>query len=65
MRKEWQQHYEFMQRLIKQGSLLPNIKRIVKEILENFGLAKWIKEVKDDDLLSGDTAYSYYKSSKL
>ena len=37
----------------------------IEEILENFGLAKLMQEVKDDDLLSGDDAYSYYQSLKL
>ncbi len=65
MRKKWQQHYEFMQKLIKQRSLLLNIKLIIKEILENFGLAKLMQEVEDDELLSGDEAYWYYQSLKL
>ena len=65
MRKKWQQHYEFMQKLIKQLSLLLKIKFIIEEILENLGLAKLMQEVEDDELLSGDEAYSYYKLLKL
>ena len=34
----------------------------IEEILENFGLAKLMQEVEDDELLSGDAAYSYYQS---
>lgn len=37
----------------------------IKEILENFGLAKLMQEVKYDGLLSGDDAYSHYQSLKL
>ena len=37
----------------------------IEEILENFGLAKLMQEVVDDELLSGDEAYSYYQSLKL
>lgn len=37
----------------------------IEEILENFGLTKLMKEVEEDELLSGDTAYSYYQSMKL
>ncbi len=37
----------------------------IEEILENFGLAKLMQEVEDDELLSGDEAYSYYQSLKL
>lgn len=37
----------------------------IEEILENFGLAKLMQEVEDDELLSGDDAYSYYQSLKL
>jgi hypothetical protein len=33
----------------------------IEEILENFGLAKLMQEVQDDDLLSGDAAHSYYQ----
>lgn len=65
MRKKSRQHYEFMQKLIKQLSLLLKIKFIIEEILENFGLAKLMQEVEDDELLSGDEAYSYYQSLKL
>ena len=38
---------------------------VIEEILENFGLAKLMQEVEDDELLSGDDAYSYYRSMKL
>lgn len=34
----------------------------LEEILENFGLAKLMQEVEDDEFLSGDAAYSYYQS---
>lgn len=37
----------------------------IEEILENFGLAKLMQEVEDDELLSGDAAYSHYQSLKL
>ena len=37
----------------------------IEEILKNFGLAKLMQEVEDDELLSGDAAYSYYRSLKL
>jgi hypothetical protein len=37
----------------------------IEEILENFGLTKLIQEVEEDELLSGDAAYSYYRSMKL
>ncbi|OIP69677.1 MAG: hypothetical protein AUK48_14275 [Oscillatoriales cyanobacterium CG2_30_44_21] len=37
----------------------------IEEILENFGLSKLMQEVEDDELLSGDEAYSYYQSLKL
>ena len=37
----------------------------IEEILENFGLAKLMQEVEDDELLSGDAAYLYYQSLKL
>ena len=37
----------------------------IEEILENFGFAKLMQEVEDDELFSGDDAYSYYQSSKL
>ena len=33
----------------------------IEEILKNFGLAKLMQEVEDDELLSGDEAYSYYQ----
>ncbi|WP_448572195.1 hypothetical protein [Trichothermofontia sp.] len=36
----------------------------IEEILENFGLAKLMEEVENDELLSGDSAYSYYQSLK-
>jgi hypothetical protein len=64
MRKKSRQHYEFMQKLIKQLSLLLKIKFIIEEILENFGLAKLMQEVEDGELLSSDEAYSYYQSLK-
>ncbi len=38
---------------------------VIEEILENFGLAKLMQEVEDDEILSGDDAYSYYQSLKL
>ena len=38
---------------------------VIEEILENFGLAKLMQQVEDDELLSGDEAYSYYQSLKL
>lgn len=38
---------------------------VIEEILENFGLAKLMQEVDDDELLSADEAYSYYQSLKL
>jgi hypothetical protein len=38
---------------------------VIEEILENFGLAELMQEVEDDELLSGDDAYSYYQSLKL
>lgn len=53
-----------MQKLIKQLSILLNFKFVVKEILENFGLAKLMQEVEEDELLSGDAAYSYYQLLK-
>lgn len=62
--KKSRQHYEFMQKLIKQLSLLLKIKFIIEEILENFGLAKLMQEVEDGELLSSDEAYSYYQSLK-
>ena len=37
----------------------------IEEISENFGLAKLMKEVEDDELLSRHVAYSYYQSLKL
>jgi hypothetical protein len=36
----------------------------IEEISENFGLAKLMQEVEDDDSLSGDTAYLYYNNQK-
>lgn len=36
----------------------------IEEILENYGLAKLMDEVADDELLSGDVAESYYQLSK-
>jgi hypothetical protein len=37
----------------------------IEEILENFGLAKLMSEVENDELLSGNIAYSYYESLKI
>ena len=37
----------------------------IEKILENFGLAKLMQEVEDDELLSGYAACSYYKLLKL
>lgn len=34
---------------------------IIEEFLENSGLAKLMQEIEDDELLSVDDAYSYYK----
>ena len=36
----------------------------IEEILENFGLIKLMEEVENDELLSGDNAYSYYQLLK-
>lgn len=36
----------------------------IEEILENFGLAKLMDEVEDDEILTRDEAYSYYQSLK-
>jgi RelB Antitoxin alpha helical domain len=36
----------------------------IEDILENFGLAKLMDEVKDEETLSGDAALSYYASLK-
>jgi hypothetical protein len=36
----------------------------IEEILENFGLIKLMREVENDEVLSGDDAYSYYKLLK-
>ncbi len=36
----------------------------IEEILEDFCLAKLIEEVKNDELLSGNAAYSYYELLK-
>jgi len=36
----------------------------IEEILENFGLAKLMEEVKDDELLSEADAYLYYQALK-
>ncbi len=36
----------------------------MEEILEDFGLAKLMEEVENDETLSGDAAYSYYQSLK-
>ena len=37
----------------------------IEEILENSSLAQLMQELKDDELLSDDEAYSYYQSLKL
>jgi RelB Antitoxin alpha helical domain len=37
----------------------------IEEILEDFGLAKLMEEVENDELLSATSAYSYYQSLKL
>ncbi|MFN9887094.1 MAG: hypothetical protein ACK54M_14985 [Pseudanabaena sp.] len=37
----------------------------IEEILENCGFAKLMQEVEDDELLSGNDAYSYYQSLKI
>ncbi len=37
----------------------------IEEILENFGLAKLMQQVEDDELLSDNVADSYYQSFKL
>ncbi|WP_017327756.1 hypothetical protein [Synechococcus sp. PCC 7336] len=37
----------------------------IEEILEDFGLAKLMKEVENDELLSGSPAHSYYQSIKM
>ena len=36
----------------------------IEEIIENFGLEKLMKETEEDELLSGEEAYSYYQSLK-
>jgi RelB Antitoxin alpha helical domain len=36
----------------------------IEDILENFGLAKLMGEVEDDETLSGDAALSYYATLK-
>ena len=36
----------------------------IEEVIENFGLAKLMEETNDNELLSGDEAYSYYQSLK-
>jgi hypothetical protein len=36
----------------------------IEEILENFGLIKLMEEVENDEVLSGDDAYSYYQLLK-
>lgn len=37
----------------------------IEEVLENFGLAKLMKEIESDDLLSGKEACNYYEITKL
>ncbi|MEM9276903.1 MAG: hypothetical protein AAGA80_28800 [Cyanobacteria bacterium P01_F01_bin.143] len=36
----------------------------IEEVLENFGLAKLMEETDDEELLSGEEAYDYYRSLK-
>lgn len=36
----------------------------IEEVIENFGLAKLMEETEDEELLSKEDAYSYYKSLK-
>ena len=36
----------------------------LEEIVENYGLAKLMDEVKDDERLSGENAKKYYQSLK-
>ena len=36
----------------------------IEEVIENFGLEKLMKETEEDELLSGEEAYSYYQSLK-
>ena len=36
----------------------------IEEVLENFGLAKLMEETDDEELLSGEDAYDYYRSIK-
>ena len=36
----------------------------IEEVIENFGLAKLMEETDNDELLSGEEAYSYYQSLK-
>jgi hypothetical protein len=36
----------------------------IEEILENYGLAKLMEEVEDDERLSGEEAMRYYKTLK-
>lgn len=36
----------------------------IEEILENLGLIKLMEEVENDQVLSGDDAYSYYQLLK-
>lgn len=36
----------------------------IEEVLENFGLAKLMEEKDDNELLSGEDAYDYYRSLK-
>lgn len=36
----------------------------IEEVLENYGLAQLMDEVRDDERLSGDAADQYYRSLK-
>lgn len=36
----------------------------IEEVLENFGLAKLMEEIEDDERLSEDEAQQYYKALK-
>lgn len=36
----------------------------IEEVIENYGLAKLIGEVEEDERLSGEAAKAYYKSLK-
>lgn len=36
----------------------------IEEVLENFGLAKLMQKTDNDELFSGEEAYTYYQSLK-